>query len=1127
MSFAHLHLHTEFSLLDGFARIEKVTKRAAELGMEAIAITDHGTMFGVVDFYKAAKANGIKPIIGCEVYVESEDARRNYHLVLLVKNETGYKNLIHLVSRSFVDNFYYKPRVSKKMFEGYTEGLIALSACLQGEVSSHLLEGRMESARAAAMWYKDMFPDNFYLEIQDHGMPEQHRVNPLLAQISQELSIPMVATNDVHYVDREDASAHDVLLCIQTGKTLSEPDRMRFPTDQFYLKSEEEMAALFMDYPQAVENTGKIAQECHFDFVFGDIHLPSFTPEGGESSRDYLRRLSLEGLKKRYGHKWQIHLPRLEYELEVIEEMGYEDYFLIVWDFIKFAKDANIAVGPGRGSGGGSLVAYALNITTVDPMKYELLFERFLNPERITLPDFDIDFEDERRQEVIDYVCEKYGKENVAQIITFGTLGARAAVRDVGRVLGMPLFQVDKVAKAIPFSLNMTLDRALDESHRLKELAQEEDVKLLLDMAKKVEGIPRHASTHAAGVVISKEPVEHYVPLYLQDKSISTQFPMGTLEELGLVKMDFLGLRNLTIIKHAVKNIEKERGIKIDVDHLPPDDEATFDLLASGNTLGVFQLESSGMRSFFKELRPRCIEDIIAGISLYRPGPMESIPTYLANRANPSQVRYVHPKVKDVLGVSGGVIIYQEQVMQLVRELAGFSYARSDLVRRAMSKKNMDVMTHEREIFLYGDGKEIPGAVVLGLSQTDAQQIFDSMVDFAKYAFNKSHAAGYAIIAYQTAYLKANYPLEYMAALLSSVMNTTSKLAEYLEDLRQLGIHILPPCINDSVDEFQVEGDELRFGLRAIKNVGASLIAAIERGRQERPYATLEDFLHRVETSQLNKRAVESLIKAGALDCLGETRRSLLARYDSQIEGVQRSSRTNAPGQISLFDDIIEPVSVPMELEEYDEETLLSMEKEVLGVYLSGHPMTRFSDLRRQRALMTFAEICELDERSDDKMVDVMAMLKKVTLKTTKKGDPMAVLELEDEFETLEAIVFPSLYREARDLIEEEKYFLLKGRLQFREEQAPTIILSRMESLSQIESTAALERLYIKLDEWQDELVESLMRLLRKYPGAHQVLLFDASCRQTRRVRNAKVALKAELLDELRARFGSEGVVVR
>lgn len=1127
MSFAHLHLHTEFSLLDGFARVERVTKKAAELGMKAIAITDHGTMFGVVDFYKAAKANGIKPIIGCEVYLQSEDPKKNYHLVLLVKNEQGYKNLIHLVSRGFVDNFYYKPRVTRAMLEGYTEGLVALSACLQGEVSALLLEGRAEDAASAAMWYRDMFPGNFYLEIQDHGIPEQHRLNPLMAKLAQELSIPLVATNDVHYVDREDASVHDVLLCIQTGKTLSEPDRMRFQTDEFYLKSEEEMAALFREYPEAVENTGKIADACNFEFTFGEIHLPAFTPPDGLAPAAYLRGLSEAGLKKRYPENWQEHRPRLDYELSVIEEMGYEDYFLIVWDFIKFAKDAGIAVGPGRGSGGGSLVAYALDITTVDPMKFELLFERFLNPERITLPDFDIDFEDERRQEVIDYVSGKYGKENVAQIITFGTLGARAAVRDVGRVLGMPLFQVDKVAKAIPFSLNMTLERALEESHRLKELAQEEDVALLLDIARKVEGVPRHASTHAAGVVISKEPVEHYVPLYLQDKSISTQFPMGTLEELGLVKMDFLGLRNLSIIKHAVKIIEKQRGIKIDVDHLPMEDRKTFDLLSSGNTLGVFQLESGGMRSFFRELRPRTVEDIIAGISLYRPGPMESIPTYLANRADPSKVRYVHPKVRDILGVSGGVIIYQEQVMQLVRELAGFSYARSDLVRRAMSKKHMDVMTHERDIFLYGDGKEIPGAVTLGLDETQGQQMFDAMVDFAKYAFNKSHAAGYAIIAYQTAYLKANYPLEYMAALLSSVMSTTSKLAEYLEDLRQLGIELLPPCINYSGDAFKVEGDALRFGLRAIKNVGASLIQAIERGREERPYSTLEDFLQRLEASQLNKRAVESLIKAGALDCLGETRRSLLARYESQIEGVQRSSRTNAPGQISLFDDMMEPATEPMTEEEYDEETLLGLEKEVLGVYLSGHPMARFSDLRVKNGAMSFAEICELDERSDERMVSVMAMLRKVTLKTTKKGEPMAVLELEDEFEALEAIVFPSLYREARHLIEEEKYFFLKGRLQFREEQAPTILLTKIDSLSEMEDDAALERLYIKLEAWQDELVENLMKLLKKYPGAHQVLLFDASCRQTRRVRNLKVDLKEELLEELKERFTPEGVVVR
>lgn len=1127
MSFVHLHLHTEFSLLDGFARIQKVTRRAKELGMDALAITDHGVMFGVVDFYKAAKEAGIKPIIGCEVYVQSRSGRRNDHLVLLVKNETGYKNLIHLVSRGFVDNFYYKPRITKQMMEGHTEGLIALSACLQGEVSALLLEGRRDDALAAAVWYKEHFPEDFYLEIQDHGLADQRRLNPMMASLAKELSLPLVATNDVHYVEKEDAAAHDVLLCIQTGKTISEAGRMRFETDEFYLKSEEEMAVLFRDYPGAVENTAHIAEKIDFDFTFGETHLPGFTPPDGETSAQYLRRLSVEGLKKRYPESFSEHRGRLDFELSVIEEMGYEDYFLIVWDFIRFAKDSGIAVGPGRGSGGGSLVAYALEITAVDPMKYDLLFERFLNPERISLPDFDIDFEDERRQEVIDYVGEKYGKENVAQIITFGTLGARAAVRDVGRVLGVPLYQVDKIAKAIPFSLGMTLTRAMEESPRLKELAEEEDAKLLLEMALKVEGVPRHASTHAAGVVISKEPVEHYVPLYLQDKSISTQFPMGTLEELGLVKMDFLGLRNLSIIKHAVEYIEEERGIKVDVDHLPMEDRKTFDLLSSGNTLGVFQLESSGMRSFFKELRPRSVEDIIAGISLYRPGPMESIPTYLANRADPSKVRYTHPRVKDILGVSGGVLIYQEQVMQLVRDLAGFSYARSDLVRRAMSKKKMDVMTHEREIFLYGDGEDIPGCIALGLSEAQGQQLFDAMVDFAKYAFNKSHAAGYALIAYQTAYLKAHYPLEYMSALLSSVMGTSAKLSEYLEDLRQLGIRLLPPCINRSSGTFRVEGDAVRFGLKAVKNVGTGLIASIERGRRERPFISLEDFLQRLEPSQLNKRAIESLIKAGALDCLDETRRSLLLRYDMQIEGVQRSSRTNAPGQISLFDDMIEPAGQPKTEEEYDEEMLLSMEKEVLGVYLSGHPMSRFSPMRSSLRAVSFAEICELDESSDEKIVSVMAMLKRVTLKTTRKGDAMAVLELEDEFETLEAIAFPSVYKEARRLIEEEKYLFLKGRLQFREEEAPKILLMKIEALAEKEEDPALSRLYIKLDRWDDGIVESLLELLRQYPGAHQVLLFDASNRQTRRIRGVNVELKAELLSELTERFTPEGVVVR
>ena len=916
--FAHLHVHTEYSLLDGFSRVKKLVQRAKELNMSSIAITDHGCMFGVIDFYKTAKKEGIKPIIGCEVYTAARGLRDkdpNYdkgqgHLILLAKNMTGYKNLIKLVSTSYVEGFYYKPRVDIEELKQHSEGIIALSACLAGDVAQALMDRNYEKAKKVTLEYRDIFgEENFYLEIQDHNLPEQREVNAALVKLSKETGIPLVATNDIHYVNKEDSKIHDVLMCIQMGKTVNDPNRMRFGSDEFYLKSREEMEELFPYAPEAIDNTVKIAEQCNVEFDFNTIHLPKYDVPEGYTPDTYLRELCFNGLKERYENPSDEIIERLNYELDVIERMGYVEYFLITWDFINFSKENNIMVGPGRGSAAGSIVAYTLKITDIDPIKYSLLFERFLNPERVSMPDIDIDFCYERREEVIDYVKRKYGEDHVAQIITFGTMGAKAAIRDVGRVLDTPYNKVDKIAKEIPFALGMTIDKALDTNPNLRELyEQDRETREIIDISKQIEGMLRHASTHAAGVVISKNPVDEYVPLYKHQESITTQFTMTTLEELGLLKMDFLGLRTLTVIRDALDLIEKNHNRKIDFSKMDYEDPKVYELLSSGNTAGVFQLESAGMKSFMKQLKPDNFEDIVAGISLYRPGPMDSIPTYIENKNNPQNVKYLHEKLKPIMEVTYGCLVYQEQVMQVVRDLGGYSYGRSDLVRRAMGKKKMDVMEEERRYFIHGKEDEngnieIPGCIRNGVPEDIADKIFDDMIDFAKYAFNKSHAAAYGVLSYQTAYLKAYYPVEFMAALITSVKGNTDKVVEYIRECNALKIDVLKPDINKSFSKFSVEGHNIRFGLAAVKNVGVNIINNIINERElNGKFLDFNDLVKRLDSKDTNKRVIESLIKCGAFDEISENRASLMAGYEGVLDSIAMDRKKNIQGQISLFD---------------------------------------------------------------------------------------------------------------------------------------------------------------------------------------------------------------------------------
>ena len=1080
MAFAHLHVHTEYSLLDGSNKIKEFVKRVKELGMDSAAITDHGVMYGVIDFYRAAREVGIKPIIGCEVYVApnsrfdkeltgGED--RYYHLVLLAENNTGYENLTKIVSRGFTEGYYYKPRVDMEVLNQYHEGIICLSACLAGEVQRNIAKGLMNEAREAALKYEACFgKGNYFLELQDHGIPEQRHVNMELMRLSKELDIPLVATNDVHYTYASDAEPHDILLCLQTGKKLSDEDRMRYEGGQYYVKSEEEMKGLFPYAWEAVENTQVIADRCHVEIEFGNTKLPHFEVPEGYDSWSYLNKLCTDGLVERYGDEnakagdtGLTYRERLDYELGVIQKMGYVDYFLIVWDFINYARENGIPVGPGRGSAAGSIVSYCLHITNIDPIKYNLLFERFLNPERVSMPDIDIDFCFERRQEVIDYVGRKYGAEKVVQIVTFGTLAAKGVIRDVGRVMDLPYAYVDSIAKMVPNELNITLERALEMNPEFRALYQsDEQVKYLIDMCKRLEGLPRHTSMHAAGVVICPKAADEFVPLSRgSDGSITTQFTMTTLEELGLLKMDFLGLRTLTVIKNAIDFIEKTTGNRIDIDNIDFDDKKVLASLHTGKTDGVFQLESAGMKNFMKELRPQTLEDMIAGISLYRPGPMDFIPKYIKGKNAGREVTYSCPQLEPILSPTYGCIVYQEQVMQIVRDLGGYTLGRSDLVRRAMSKKKQSVMEKERANFVYGNEEEgVPGCKAQGISESVAVEIYDEMMDFAKYAFNKSHAACYAVVAYETAYLKHYYPVEFMAALMTSVIDNSKKVSEYILVCRNMGINILPPDINEGEAGFSVSGNSIRYALTAIKNVGRPIIDAIVQERKERGrYTNLKDFITRVADKDVNKRAIENFIKAGALDSLGGTRKQCMSVYVQILDHITKDKKNNMAGQLSLFDIAAEEdkdefdIRMP-DVGEYPKEMRLAFEKEVLGIYVSGHPLEEYQALLQRRATHISTNFA-LDEETgscsvtDKEIVTIGGMIAEKTIKYTKSDKIMCFLNIEDMVGNVEVIVFPDAYQKFSNLLLEDAKIFVRGRVAAEEDKDAKIICERIESFEQ------------------------------------------------------------------------------
>ena len=1140
-NFTHLHVHTEYSLLDGFSRVKTLVKRAKEKGMTAVAITDHGCMFGAIDFYKAAKAEGIKPIIGCEVYTAPRkltDKDPNYdkhqgHLVLLAKDMTGYKNLIKIVSKSYVDGFYYKPRTDMDELKKHSQGLIALSACLAGDVPRAIMNGNYDKARKLALEYREIFGNgNYYLEIQDHGLPEQKQVNTEVVRLSRELNIPLVATNDVHYVDKDDAKIQDILMCLQMQKTIDDENRMKFPSDEFYLKSREEMEQLFPELEEALDNTNEIAERCNVEFEFHKYHLPRYDVPEGYTTNGYFRELCQKGLVERYGEDCpEEYKERLEYELNTIENMGYVEYFLIVWDFINFAKQNNIMVGPGRGSAAGSIVAYTLKITDIDPMKYSLLFERFLNPERVSMPDIDIDFCYERREEVIDYVKRKYGEDHVAQIITFGTMGAKIAIRDVARVLNVSYNKADQIAKEIPFELGMTIDKAMDSNPTLVELYESDaEAREVIDISKRLEGTLRHASTHAAGVVIARNPVDEYVPLYKHQDSITTQFTMTTLEELGLLKMDFLGLRTLTVIRDALDLIELNRDIKgytehIDFSKMEYDDDEVFETLSQGNTLGVFQLESSGMRNFMKQLKPNSFEDIVAGISLFRPGPMDSIPTYIENKNNPEKVTYINDKLRPILEVTYGCLVYQEQVMQVVRDLAGYSYGRSDLVRRAMSKKKMDVMEEERQYFIHGkfddEGNiEIPGCIRNGISEEDANKIFDDMIDFARYAFNKSHAAAYGVLAYETAYLKVHYPVEFMAALMTSIMGNSDKVVEYIRECSAIGIPVNPPDINKSFAKFSVEGDSIRFGLAAVKNVGVNIIENIVKEREENgEFKDFVDFAKRLDTKDTNKRVVESLIKCGAFDQISENRATLMAGYESVLESISMDRKKNVQGQISLFDafsaqveevpDMQLSTNLPV-VREFSEKERLNMEKEVLGMYLSGHPLSEYKSELDRKTSINMKKINELKEdektymKLHDREVIMGGMVIAKRIMTTKRNEIMAFITLEDLYGAIEVVVFPQTLKKFNILLNDDSIILIKGSISIDDDEAKLIARDikdineeyqfNSEKISfdvRSNSNKSKNRqMNVRIDTIGDEeLLMKIFTITRKYPGKDRLVL--------------------------------------
>ena len=1086
LGFVHLHIHSEYSLLDGANRIKDLPVRAKELGMNAIAITDHGVMFGAIDFYKACKANGVKPIIGCEVYVaprgrkdkEPKIDEKYNHLILLAKNNEGYKNLAKLVSWGFTEGFYYKPRIDKEILEKYHEGIICLSACLAGEVNQAILNNNIEEAKKVALWFKNLFGEDYYLEVQNNGIKEQVLVNQKLVDLSRELNIPLVATNDAHYLKKEDAYNHEVLLCIQTGKKMTDEDRMRFDTDELYVKSPEEMIEYFKNIPEAIENTVKIAEKCNVEFEFGHTILPNYdVPEQYSTHYDYLESLTQAGLAKRYGQNITKEIQeRAQYELSVIKKMGYVDYFLIVWDYINYAKTHNIPVGPGRGSGAGSIVAYSIGITDIDPIKYNLIFERFLNPERISMPDFDVDFCYEKRDKVIEYVCDKYGKENVSQIITFGTMSARMVIRDVGRALDVPYAETDKLAKMIPNELHITIKKALEQNRELKELYENDaTVKKLIEIAMALEGMPRQASTHACGIVITKEPVVNYVPLYMRDNTISTQYIMTTLEELGLLKMDFLGLRTLTVIQDTIDLVKKDKCIDVEFDK-DMNDPKVYKLWQDGNSVGIFQFESQGMTNFMKELKPDCLEDIIAGVSLYRPGPMDQIPRYIANKKDPEHAVYTHPALKPILEVTYGCMVYQEQVMQIVRDLAGYSLGRADLVRRAMGKKKLDVMAKEREIFINGQLDEngnivVPGCVRNGIDAESANKIFDEMAEFAKYAFNKSHAAAYAVVSYRTAYLKAYYPAEFMAATLNSFLGNLDKIPDYIEECKRLNIQILKPDINKSYTRFTVDKNQIRFGLGSIKNVGTAAVDEIVEERTKHgEFKDFSDFCERIKETTVNKKCIESLIKAGAFDELGQTRKTLMLSYENIIDTISNDKK-GFDGQVSMFDlggeTQNEEIKYNYIIEsEYDEKEKLSMEKEMLGIYISGHPLEKLRTQIEAKTTINSLKLRELSEPSeieeDEKVTEYQdgqnviyaGIVTSVKKKYTKNNTIMAFVTIEDLYGATEFIVFDSCYRQCSDILVNDNIVEVEGRLSIREDEEPKIVARTIKEFAEIKKKA-------------------------------------------------------------------------
>ncbi len=1139
--FTHLHLHTEYSLLDGACRIPELVRTAKDMGFDSIAITDHGYMYGVIDFYRECKKNSIKPIIGCETYVAQrtmEDCdpaldREQYHLVLLAENNTGYKNLVKLISQASLKGFYYKPRVDHELLGKYHEGLIAMSACVGGEIPSHLTYGDYEGAKNIALMYNEMFGQgSFFLEIQDHGLAVEKEVIKGLLRLSKETGIPLVATNDIHYIFKEDAQAQDILLCIQTNKKVSDEDRMRFGSSEFYLKSPDEMAQLFSYAPEAIENTSRIADRCNVDFEFDRVYLPEFPVPEGYDNFSYLKKLCYDGLAEIYDDVGSKLTGRLDYELSVIKKMGYVNYFLIVWDFIRFARESKIVTGPGRGSAAGSLVAYTLGITRIDPMRYNLIFERFLNPDRVSMPDIDCDFCYERRSEVIDYVVKKYGKDRVAQIVTFGTMAARGAIRDVGRALDMSYGEVDSIAKMIPFELKMTIDKALKVNPDFKaKYDSDGNVKRLIDMAKRLEGLPRHTSTHAAGVVISRFPLSDVVPLQKNEDAVITQYPMGNLEQLGLLKMDFLGLRTLTVIRDAIENVKKYHEIDIDLDKLDYDDQKVYEMISSGDTDGVFQLESRGMRQFMRELKPSSLEDVIAGISLYRPGPMAQIPRYIYNKNHPDEIEYEHPLLKPILDVTYGCMVYQEQVMQIVRDLAGYSLGRSDLVRRAMSKKKMDVMQQERKNFIYGieneDGSiEVPGAVRNGVPEDVANHIFDEMIDFANYAYNKSHAAAYAVIAYQTAYLKYYYPVEFMAAILNSVVDNMDKVALYIQSCRKKGIKVLPPDINESEEEFTAVGSNIRFGLAAIKNVGRNAVKNIVHVRSKGFYKGFKDFISRIDLNALNKKTIESLIKSGAFDSFNIKRSQLMAKYEDVISGFVKQKKDNFSGQMSLFSSSSSNTSEDYpDIKEYPYDVLLNFEREMLGVYLSGHPLDQYKKVISKTVTVTSADFKSDDENQanlkDGQPVTAGGIITECKTIFTRNSNMMAFVTIEDYYGTIEAIVFPNIYEEYRNILTQDSPIFINGRVSIKEEEEPKVLCDDISPMS-----SAVSKLYIKVpDSFNDNILREIKTILKQHRGNIPVIIyFEKGNKKMQAEQNLWVAPSRELYDRLKNLLGENCV---